>query len=136
MRGVLLGSLLALMTCAGLAAAQEVSLDGRWFTVDALPPEVENGTPWIRPSKGHQVLLDVDSMKRTLIAAPLENMGQAPIIVWLPKPDGTFERFRVVESPIMLPDLAAQNQIDQTASGLFRFSVPLHQALHRQRKVA
>jgi hypothetical protein len=117
MRGVLLGSLLALMTCAGLAAAQEVSLDGRWFTVDALPPEVENGTPWIRPSKGHQVLLDVDSMKRTLIAAPLEHMGQAPIIVWLPKPDGTFERFRVVESPIMLPDLAAQLPDVKTYAG-------------------
>ena len=117
MRGVLLGSLLALAMFLPTAHAQEMSLDGRWFTVDALPPEVENATPWIRPSKGHQVLLDVESMKRTLAAAPLEHVGQEPIIVWLPKPDGSFERFRVVESPIMLPDLAAQLPDVKTYAG-------------------
>ncbi|HLP85382.1 MAG TPA: zinc-dependent metalloprotease family protein, partial [Phycisphaerales bacterium] len=110
-------SLLALASCVSLAPAQEVSLDGRWFAIDELPAELENATPWIRPSKGQQVLLDVEAMKETLAAAPLEFSGQAPLIIWLPKPDGSFERFGITESPIMLPDLAQQLPDVKTYAG-------------------
>jgi hypothetical protein len=117
MRFACLAALFAASACVVVARGGEMSLDGRWFAIDALPAEVEAQTPWIRPGKGQQVLLDVVAMRQTLASAPLETSRQVPIIVWLPKPDGTFERFRVVESPIMMPDLAAQLPDVKTYAG-------------------
>jgi hypothetical protein len=117
MRFACLAALFAASACVVVARGEEMSLDGRWFAIDALPAEVEAQTPWIRPGKGQQVLLDVVAMRQTLASAPLETSRQVPIIVWLPKPDGTFERFRVVESPIMMPDLAAQLPDVKTYAG-------------------
>jgi hypothetical protein len=100
----------ALLCCGGVARAQEFSPDGNWMTIDKLPAEIEAQTPWIRPGKAQQVYLDTKWMRDTLASAPLAgtDLANEPIMLWLPKPDGSFERFRVVESPIMLPDLAAQ----------------------------
>jgi hypothetical protein len=90
--------------------AANMSPDGIWFNMAAHPAEVMNAQPWVRPARGQATMLDLGAMMTFLRAAPLEGTQlafDAPLIVWLPRPDGTFERFRVVESPIMEPGLAA-----------------------------
>ena len=58
-------------------------------------------------------------MRQTLWAAPLEGTPAAanPLVLWLPKPDGTFERFKVVEAPIMNAELQAQHPNIKTFLG-------------------
>ena len=46
-------------------------------------------------------------MRAKLSAAPLEGKGGAPLVLSLPAPDGTFERFAVEEAPVVAPALAA-----------------------------
>src|ERR1044071_1481790 len=55
--------------------------------------------------------LDVAAQGRLLRQAPLEYTAAARntrVVVALPMPDGTFARFRVEESPVMAPALAAR----------------------------
>jgi hypothetical protein len=55
--------------------------------------------------------LNQDAMQRLLRQAPLEFSDaakQAPVVISIPLPDGSFARFQIEESPIMAPELAAQ----------------------------
>jgi hypothetical protein len=55
--------------------------------------------------------VDAAALKRILAAAPLERTPIArdtPTVLTVPMPDGRFERFRIQESPIMKPGLAAR----------------------------
>ncbi|MFO0830882.1 MAG: M12 family metallo-peptidase [Phycisphaerales bacterium] len=83
--------------------------DQVWAQLGAFPPAVEAGRPFIRPLQYQRVALAEGLMHDTLWTAPREATPAAnqPLILWLPKPDGTFERFSVVESPIMTPDFQA-----------------------------
>ncbi len=77
---------------------------------DALLGEKE----FVRPAGGRQIVLDLAAMKMQLAGAPDENLKIAPgiqpalLVISLPRPDGSFERFEVVEYSIMEPALAAQ----------------------------
>jgi hypothetical protein len=54
--------------------------------------------------------VDVDALERLLARAPAERSAEAaeaPLVLALPYPDGTDKRFRVEESPILEPGLAA-----------------------------
>ncbi|MBO0357613.1 T9SS type A sorting domain-containing protein [Hymenobacter sp. BT186] len=63
--------------------------------------------------------LDPTAVRAALAAAPLENQaGAAPLLFSLPLPNGTTEQFRVVESPVMEPGLAAQFPSIKTYSGV------------------
>ncbi|HUN80059.1 MAG TPA: zinc-dependent metalloprotease family protein [Phycisphaerae bacterium] len=83
-----------------------------WTKLDAIPQARTAGEPWVRPEKFQAVTLDRQSMANVLRLAPPENNVGAPenstLILTLPKPDGSFETFRVVDSPVMEPGLAAQ----------------------------
>jgi trimeric autotransporter adhesin len=64
--------------------------------------------------------LDRLSMVGALAAAPLEDgqtARQAPVVVSLPDPAGGFQRFAVVESPIMEAGLAAKHPQIKTYAG-------------------
>lgn len=70
---------------------------------------------FVRPMAGRQVLLDMGKIQTQLAGAPMESavnlqagVGPAPVVIALPKPDGSFERFEVVEYSMMEPELAAQ----------------------------
>jgi hypothetical protein len=92
------------------APPQAVSQDGLWFTTTTFPADVVSAAPWIRPPIGQKVVANLAAIIDYLRAAPLEDTPEAdraPLIFTLPRPDGTFERFRVVDSPIMEPGLAA-----------------------------
>lgn len=55
--------------------------------------------------------LDFDALQQALAGAPLEaaaNVAAAALVLPLPLPDGSIERFKIVEAPIMEPGLAAQ----------------------------
>ncbi|MDO7875460.1 fibronectin type III domain-containing protein [Hymenobacter sp. ASUV-10] len=53
--------------------------------------------------------LDVARLQATLATAPSETQpGATPLLLALPLPDGTSEQFRVVETAVMEPGLAAQ----------------------------
>lgn len=79
--------------------------------MEALPRPALVAEPWIQPQAFHAVALDGVRMMGALRAAPMEFSPEADegaTLLWLPRPDGTFERFEVVESPVMAPELAAQ----------------------------
>ncbi len=90
--------------------ADELSPDGLWLSVCQPPEEHLRGAPWIRPDRYHGVLLDNAVLADVLGRVPLEDTPDAAVasLITLPTPDGNFARFRIVESPIMEPELAAQ----------------------------
>ncbi|HXU29586.1 MAG TPA: zinc-dependent metalloprotease family protein [Thermoanaerobaculia bacterium] len=101
---------LALSIPATPAAAANA---GVWFQdlpADALPTR---GGDWEIPLPRHFRALSIQpaALEGLLASAPVERSLEAqnaPLIFTLPYPDGTHPRFRVEESPIMEPALAAQ----------------------------
>ncbi|MBC7862064.1 MAG: T9SS type A sorting domain-containing protein [Bacteroidia bacterium] len=70
-----------------------------------------SGERVIVPKKYKTVELLEDNLKNVLFSAPHENnvkLAASPLIIFLPVPDGSLQQFRVVESPVMAPELAAQ----------------------------
>lgn len=64
--------------------------------------------------------LNQTALKSLLGATPMEFTGAArdsQSLITLPLPDGTYSRFRIVESPIMAPELAAKFPEIKTYSG-------------------
>ena len=72
------------------------------------------------PTAYRTVRLNVDLMTQLLAKAPLEFTAaakQREVILTLPKPGGGFARFRVEESPILSPEVAAQSPDWKSFSG-------------------
>jgi hypothetical protein len=103
---------LAFVALAGLSpAVAAVSSDGLWS--DRLEAEIPAaGVRHIVPAAYRTLALDRGALAAALAAAPLEATvleGRAAAArIELPRPDGSFERFAVVESPVMAPALAAK----------------------------
>ncbi len=96
----------------------------------------ENNNPWqavgqtakralasqieIQPDNFLALSLSHAAVQTILRAAPKES-GQSsafsPAVLTLPMPDGTWQQFRFVESPVMAPELAAQYPEIKTYSG-------------------
>ena len=115
----------AIVACAGIStrvsraeapvnAATAVSPDGLWEIVDERVAEAQEGpvpTPWIRPDVFRLVTLNQAALVQTLTRTPSETAATAlagQVEINLPMPDGTFQRFRIAESPIMAAQLAAK----------------------------
>ncbi|MEI7635189.1 MAG: choice-of-anchor D domain-containing protein [bacterium] len=104
----------------GNAFASAVSSDGLWSPVDAAPAAAAGKLPWIRPEKFTLHALDADALLVRVKAAPMEftiRAQSAPLEITLPNPEGKYVRFRIVESPIMEPELAAKFPAIKTYSG-------------------
>jgi hypothetical protein len=95
---------------AALGAVVAKSPDGVWGLLDTMPKDVAAAPAWVRPNRMAPAELDQAKLTALLTAAPLEGTPAAahPLTVVLPTPDGRFQRFAVIESPIMEPGLAAQ----------------------------
>ncbi|HEX8999313.1 MAG TPA: M12 family metallo-peptidase, partial [Blastocatellia bacterium] len=94
------------------AAAQDPpkSPDGIWQEISETP-EMLRQQRQIKPDSYRTFRLNQQAMQRLLGQAPMEFSDatkQTKVIVTLPLPDGKFGRFRVEESPIMAPELAAK----------------------------
>ncbi len=71
----------------------------------------QKGKRQIVPQKYLTFHVNVSDLKAQLVSAPLESnvrINQSNCIISLPLPNGTVQQFKVVESPIMEPGLAAQ----------------------------
>ena len=70
------------------------------------------------PSKYQLFSLDMTALKSQLQLAPLDSENvQSTVIIAFPNPDGILENYRIYESPIMEPGLAAQFPDMKTYSG-------------------
>jgi len=65
---------------------------------------------WVRPAIGAKSLLDDGALRALLKSAPREEVGRrtAGLVMSLPMPGGSFERFELLESPVMAPELQAK----------------------------
>jgi hypothetical protein len=74
----------------------------------------------IKASKFRSVTLDKRAMARLVAGAPSERAvkkSESGFIISLPHPEGGYQRFRLVESPIMEPELAAKHPEIKTFAG-------------------
>ena len=88
------------------------STDQLWQSVDQVPQAVLGRQHNIRPANFKAFTLDTARLRSSLSRAPLEFSGRAgeseDNIITLPKPDGSFSRFRIEEVGLMEPKLAAK----------------------------
>jgi hypothetical protein len=101
---------LAVALCLPAAAADGVFRD---LSLDSLSGLPSRDGAWETPLPRHfrTLEVDVDALESLLSRAPAERSAEAataPLVFALPYPDGTDRRFRVEESPIMEPELAAR----------------------------
>jgi len=79
-----------------------------------------NAKAAIKADKARTFAASRSELAARLAAAPLEDTAAAEaggLVLSLPRPDGEFERFELVESPIMEPGLAAAHPRIKTYSG-------------------
>ncbi len=105
--------LVLICTLASLGAAGDNSMDDVWTRVGAakLMLRAEPGlTPWIQPQQYKAVRLSAVPLAGILDQAPMEFSGDAErrqVVLTLPTPDGRFEAFEIVVSPVMEAELEA-----------------------------
>ena len=98
-------ALALLMTLPFLLSAQSS------FWSDTAAPPRPAGQQYIQPEAYRLLELDLEAWKAHLSQAPAEqaqDIRQSDFEIRLPAPDGSWERFRLVASPIMAPGLARQ----------------------------
>jgi uncharacterized repeat protein (TIGR01451 family) len=96
----------------GLIASQANAQrpDEVWSRLEPAALNRPDKQPWVQPAVHRAVRLNPALLRAQLAAAPLERTPAAvnPAQIVLPLPEGGFVRFRVVESPVMAPELAAR----------------------------
>jgi hypothetical protein len=101
---------LAVTLCAPAFAEESLFRDLSRESLQSLP---SRGGAWETPLPRHFRALEVDvkALENLLDRAPAERSAAAataPLLLALPYPDGTDKLFRVEESPILAPELAAR----------------------------
>jgi hypothetical protein len=100
-------------------AAAQGTTTGIWEDVaeSSIPNRGQRG---VMPRAYRILRLNKDALRALLADAPMEftrEANAAPVTISLPMPDGTFGRFKVVESPMMEAQLAAKHPDYKTYSG-------------------
>lgn len=113
------------MVSAAAAAGSVLTVGstaGLWHALIGPLPDARAGhAADVQPAAFRAFTLDRSGMQAALAKAPPEAAGRArpavlPVIS-LPRPSGGFERFRVQESPVMEPQLAAEHPEIKTYDG-------------------
>ncbi|MEO8762212.1 MAG: reprolysin-like metallopeptidase, partial [Bacteroidia bacterium] len=111
--------LLSTIVAIGLfSTAQSQNASKYWNTVAEKEIAVD-GIRQIIPQKYLTVSLNSNELKKALFAAPNErtvSIKNSTTVIELPLPDGTFQRFSVVEAPIMANGLASKYPYIKTFS--------------------
>ncbi|HMV87753.1 MAG TPA: M12 family metallo-peptidase [Blastocatellia bacterium] len=95
---------------AAVAAQAERAEDGVWKATGERVRERQVGGKL--PAQALVWQLDVAALRRALEQAPMEGRGageESAAVVSLPLPEGRLQRFRVVDSPVLSPELAARH---------------------------
>ena len=114
--------MLALLAVAAVPAASAAGgggAPGLWSRV-ASPSTTAGPAVRIQATHMSTYALDADGMRAVLAGAPTEFTPASrthPAIVSLPSPNGSFQRFKVVYAPVMMPGLAARHPEIRTYSG-------------------
>jgi uncharacterized repeat protein (TIGR01451 family) len=84
--------------------------DEIWSRLEGAALNRPGKPPWVQPAIHRPVRLNKGLLRAQLNNAPLERTPAAatPAEITLPLPEGGFARFRVVEAPVMAPELAAK----------------------------
>jgi hypothetical protein len=105
-------ALLPLVIAAAGAPAEAAAARALW--TDAAAP---SGRGDVEPERFRTIVFDVDALAADLDGAPREGSRSEPLVVFLPAPRGGYERFALVESPVMEPGLAQQHPEIATYAG-------------------
>ena len=93
------------------AQNKSISPDGFWVEIDAASVQGKEPLKAIPPSSFRVFSLNEDAIRAFLRNSPMEFTAEAqanPYVITLPMPDGTYQRFRIEESPVMEKGLAEQ----------------------------
>lgn len=107
---ILIGTGSLSLALTEIVRAQQRSSDGIWQEIDAatIPQQRKRE---IIPQAYRTFRLEKEALQQMLRRVPLEFTEAArntEVVMTLPMPDGRIERFRIEESPIMAPELAAR----------------------------
>ena len=109
---------------SALSAAANTSEDGAWTQIDqsaSVSRSAVTGPVWVDPQKFAAYSMNDSAVRAPIAAAPDEDAGtirNSSAIVTVPRPDGSFERFQIVEVPTMAPEVAVLLPDLITFSGL------------------
>jgi len=97
-----------LVAAAPGAAAADAPSSALWRDVAEAAIAPGPGQRTAAPSGARTLALDAAGLRTWLAGVPHEASGLPPVVLELPRPDGGFARFAVVESPVMEPGLQAR----------------------------
>lgn len=105
-----------------LAAVSTAQPGAFWASVSEAQLDASEGTSrTYLPQEYFGAALDIPTLRGHLAAAPMEFTPEAnknTVIIDIPTPEGNLLSFRVVESPVMKPGLAAKYPMIKTYSGV------------------
>jgi hypothetical protein len=112
------GKIFWLVAVAALAMPAAASAQ-TWDRVQGTPPDSRGGAQaHVQPERFRAFTLDRPALENQLAQAPQQRSARsAPQVLSLPAPGGGFQRFAVVESQIMEPELARRHPGITTFSG-------------------
>ncbi|MCB9342012.1 MAG: proprotein convertase P-domain-containing protein [Lewinellaceae bacterium] len=94
---------------------------GLWSFIPETKLQAESQQRQIVPVAYKTLHMDVTGMKALLAEAPMWQTPAADnetVVLALPMPDGTFQDFRIVEAPVMHPDLGKQYPMIRSYAGI------------------
>ena len=96
-----------------------IANDSIWNCINQIPPHAD-GEAWVQPAYGQRLVLHESALRHALQRVPMEGTHTVKnqCVLSLPAPSGKFERFEVVETAVMHPDLAAKFPEIRTFSGI------------------
>lgn len=103
--------LLAWLITGSRVFSQNPTVNQLWREVPSFPPAPSTFEPWIRPDVFRIFHLDHPTLHTILGRATHARVAAVVATgdeISLPMPDGSLARFKVLESPVMAPELAAK----------------------------
>ncbi len=112
-------SIIVLLALSGIAMAEPASNDALWREVKGMSVATTRQMPVV-PASYRTLSLRQAALTELLARAPMEFSEKAKtteLVITLPMPEGGFARFRVEESPMLSPEVAATVPDWKTYSG-------------------